>query len=214
MTRIFIAGSGMFGMQAADMLHTVGHRVLGVVSPTLARDGEHQDALASWAERHDVPWSDVTSLRPELVPAKTDLILAAHSHAFIGRLTRARASYALGYHPSLLPLHRGRDAVRWQARLGERVVGGTIYHLTDRVDGGPIAIQEHLIVPANVTARSLWRGHLAPLGLELIQRAAYEAGEGIVMNRPQDDRLATWEPSFEGAPLYRPELLELPRGSS
>lgn len=212
MTNVFIAGSGTFGMQAASLLHTVGHVVVGATSPSIGRDGK-QDRLASWAERHEVPWREVDVLAPDAVPDGTDLILAAHSHAFIGRRTRARAPYAVGYHPSLLPLHRGRDAVRWQARLHERVVGGTIYHLSDRIDGGPIERQRHIIVPPVLTASVLWRHYLAPLGLELIQETALAVDAGFLSSRPQDDRLATWEPSFDGKPLHRPELLELTRGS-
>ena len=53
---------------------------------------------------------------------------AAHSHDFIGRKTRALSRLgALGYHPSLLPLHRGRDAIRWAVHMRVRCLG--------RVDG-------------------------------------------------------------------------------
>lgn len=97
------------------------------------------------------------------VPDGVDLIVAAHSHAFIGRATRARAAVAaIGYHPSLLPLHRGRDAIRWTIRDGDKVTGGSVYHLTERTDGGPIAAQEHLFVPPGSTPETLWREHLAP----------------------------------------------------
>jgi len=48
--------------------------------------------------------------------------------AVFGRRTRARARVAaIGYHPSLLPLHRGRDALRWTIRDGDRVTGGSVY---------------------------------------------------------------------------------------
>ncbi len=214
MTNIYLAGSGRFGAAVAEHLtEACGHRLVGICSPTEGRrDG--RDLLSLYAERTDTPWADVSALKPEHVPDGTDLILTAHSHAFIGRRTRARAPLALGYHPSLLPLHRGRDAVKWQARLGERVTGGTIYHLTDRVDGGPIALQRHLVVPSGLDASALWSGYLAPLGLDLIAEAADLAhgGPDRVAIRPQDDKLATWEPSFDAAPVHRPELLELTAG--
>lgn len=207
MTAVYLAGSGSFGAAVADAIAGEGHKIVGVTAPREGRRGR-ADHLHLWAERGGLPLSE--TLRPDLVPDGTDLLFTAHSHAFVGRLTRARARYALGYHPSLLPLHRGRDAVRWQARLGERVVGGTIYHLTDRVDGGPIADQRHLIVPPGLDASRLWRDHLFPLGVEMAVRAADDCltvqGPAV---RPQDDRLATWEPAFDSEPLYRPELLEL-----
>jgi methionyl-tRNA formyltransferase len=37
--------------------------------------------------------------------------------------------------------------VRWTIRDGDRVTGGSIHHLTERTDAGPIAAQGHVIVP-------------------------------------------------------------------
>lgn len=213
MAKVFLAGSGWFGMSAAEALLEAGHEIVGVCSPTEGRKGG-SDFLASWAERTGQKWSDVTLLKPDQVPDGTDLLLTAHSHAFIGVRTRAKARYALGYHPSLLPLHRGRDAVKWQARLGERVSGGTIYHLTNRVDGGPIALQQHVIVEPDCDHSTLWRDYLAPLGLKMIVKAAALVDADKVPIRPQKDDWATWEPSFDSAPVYRPELLEIEGGEA
>lgn len=208
MTTIFISGSGTFGATTADALTGDGHTIVGVASPDEARKGG-TDHLTAWATRTGTRRVSRDVLRPEDVPERTDLIVTAHSHAFIGTRTRARAAQAVGYHPSLLPLHRGRDAVKWQARLNERVVGGTIYHLTNRVDGGPIAYQKHIVVEPGLTASQLWRVHLFPLGVDLIRQAANNAAHGDLPRYPQDDALATWEPSFDSKPLYRPELLEI-----
>lgn len=210
MTRIFLAGSGSFGKATAERLVQDGHEIVGVCSPIEGRSSK-QDWLAWWAQYNGYDWVDVSTLREAHIPDDTDLILTAHSHAFIGVRTRARAKFSLGYHPSLLPLHRGRDAVKWQARNNERVVGGTIYHLTNRVDGGPIALQRHVIVPSGITASYLWSHFLFPLGIEMVAEAANMAGTGSVPYSPQNDKLATWEPSFNSEPLYRPELLEIER---
>jgi len=208
MAKVYLAGSGWFGMTVGDALLNAGHEIVGVCSPAEGRSTK-TDLLASWAERMELRWLDVTLLKPENVPDGTDLLLTAHSHAFIGVRTRAKARYALGYHPSLLPLHRGRDAVKWQARLGERVSGGTIYHLTNRVDGGPIALQQHVVVPPACDHSTLWREYLAPLGVKLILKAVQLVDADKVPIRPQKDDWATWEPSFDSAPVYRPELLEI-----
>ena len=209
MTRVFLAGSGAFGQAVAEAATGAGHEIAAASSPDEGRRGG-RDALAAWCDRAGVARVSESLVKPEDVPDGCDLILAAHSHAFVGRLTRARAPIAVGYHPSLLPLHRGRDSVRWQARLGERVVGGTIYHLTDRVDGGPIAAQRHLVVEHGLTASRLWERHLFPLGVEMILDALDAVGRGGVLPTiPQNDALATWEPSFAAQPVYRPELLEI-----
>lgn len=206
--KVFLAGSGSFGQHAADALTAAGHTIVGTCSPHQGRRGR-TDLVHDWAARNDVPWLDVERLAPEQVPDGTDVILTAHSHAFIGTRTRARARHALGYHPSLLPLHRGRDAVKWTARNHERVTGGTVYHLTNRVDGGPIALQRTVILPPGLTASRIWSEHLFDLGVELLVEAAGHVARGTVAYRPQDDKLATWEPALDASPLHRPELLEL-----
>jgi methionyl-tRNA formyltransferase len=213
---IFLSGRGAFAVMAAEMLVRAGHKIKGAASPRTRSghnsgdDPAYWDRLRAWASQRDVPWVDAAELRAHHVP-EVDIIVAAHSHAFIGRATRARARIAaIGYHPSLLPIHRGRDAIRWTIRDRDRVTGGTVYHLTDRTDGGPIAAQEHVLVPPGSSAESLWREHLAPLGLALLLRVVDDLAHGRRIEVRQDERMATWEPSLETAPLFKPELIALP----
>jgi len=60
-----------------------------------------------------------------------------------GRISKEALAAAklggIGYHPSLLPRHRGIAAVEWTIREGDPIAGGTVYHLADRMDAGAIA---------------------------------------------------------------------------
>ncbi|MEZ7005855.1 formyltransferase family protein [Streptomyces sp. AD55] len=207
--RVYVSGQRSFGAAAADLTVRLGHTLTGAASPP-DRDGQ-PDPLRAAAFRHRTPWTDSTRLRPDDIPLGTDVLLAAHSHAFLGRRSRARAHLAaIGYHPSLLPLHRGRDAVRWTIRDRDRVTGGSVYHLTDTVDAGPLAAQDYLLVPPGSTASALWRDHLFPLGLTLLERVLTDLDNGVIVRVPQDEVCATWEPSWDRPRLHRPELPELP----
>ncbi|MFD7411616.1 formyltransferase family protein [Kitasatospora purpeofusca] len=214
---IYMSGQGAFAVQVAEALLDEGHKIVGAAAPRLRkgksdeRDAMSWDRLRSWAYHRDVPWTDSAELRAMHIPDGVDIILAAHSHAFLGRRTRARASVAtIGYHPSLLPLHRGRDAIRWTVRDGDKVTGGSVYHLTERTDGGPLAAQEHLLVPPGSTPQSLWRDHLAPLGVRLLLKVVADLTANRRIEVPQDERLATWEPAMDAPPLFKPELIALP----
>ncbi|MFJ1801812.1 MULTISPECIES: formyltransferase family protein [unclassified Streptomyces] len=218
---IYISGRGAFAVQVADALLEEGHQITGVAAPRLRQGHSDEDntlswdRLRSWAYPRSIPWTDSEELRATHVPDGVDVIVAAHSHAFIGRRTRARAAVAtIGYHPSLLPLHRGRDAIRWTIRDGDKVTGGSVYHLTERTDGGPLAAQEHLFVPPGSTAQSLWRDHLAPLGVRLLLRVVTDLAKGRLVEVPQDESLATWEPAMGAPPLFKPELIALPGTTS
>ncbi|MET9364458.1 formyltransferase family protein [Streptomyces sp. NPDC006632] len=214
---IYLSGRGAFAVQVGDALLDEGHKIVGAAAPRLRRgqcdesNAMSWDRLRSWAYPRSIPWTDSAELRAIHVPDGVDIIVAAHSHAFLGRRTRARAAVAtIGYHPSLLPLHRGRDAIRWTIRDGDKVTGGSVYHLTERTDAGPLAAQEHLLVPPGSTAQSLWREHLAPLGVRLLLKVVADLAQDKRIEVPQDETLATWEPAMDAKPLFKPELIALP----
>jgi methionyl-tRNA formyltransferase len=198
--RVIIAGQKMFGEATLALCLRRGHTVVAVCAPP-------QDRLRTAAERDCVPWLPSGHLRAESLPEGTDLIIAAHSHDFIGRRTRLKARLgAIGYHPSLLPLHRGRDAVEWTIRMRDRIAGGTVYWLSDSIDAGDIAAQAHVMVETGDTAQTLWRRELFPLGLMLIDQVLADVESGCLVRIPQNHALATWEPSIGRPPVFRPEL--------
>lgn len=222
---MFLSGQKRFGADALALLLARGDDVLGVACPRWRNekledpdgDERHDEPDRLWlaARHHGLPRMAPRALKAETLPPGADLILAAHSHAYIGRKTRLRARHgALGYHPSLLPLHRGRDAVKWTVKLGDRVAGGTAYWFNDTVDGGPIAAQDFCLVRPEWDALDLWREELAPMGLRLLEQVLEDLDRGRVVRVPQDAALATWEPALDPPPLYRPDLELLGDGAA
>jgi methionyl-tRNA formyltransferase len=208
--RVYVAGKGAFAAEVFSLASRLGHEVVGVSAPPLRGGGQLPDRLRAAAEREGVPWLPAGQLRADLLPDGTDLIIAAHSHDFIGRATLARSRLGgVGYHPSLLPRHRGRDAIRWTIHMGDPVAGGSVYWLSNRVDGGDIAAQDFAFVSPDETPDSLWRGKLFPMGLKLFEQVLEDLKAGVIRRQPQDEAHATWEPSWSRAPLHRPELLLL-----
>lgn len=208
--RVYLCGQRSFGAEVLrELLARPDVLVAGVSSPAESERGE--DACRRVARLNGLPWLPAGQLRAPLLPAGTDLIVAAHSHDVIGRKTRRAAAHgAIGYHPSLLPLHRGRDAVKWTIRDGDRVAGGSVYWLTDVIDGGPIAAQDWCFVRPGDDASSLWRRELFPMGVRLLLSVVTDVINGSAKRVLQDHRLATWEPSMSPPPLFHPELPELP----
>jgi methionyl-tRNA formyltransferase len=148
----------------------------------------------------------VVQADPKLVMASeiapdTDLIVTAHSHARISReaLHAARLG-GIGYHPSLLPRHRGLAAVEWTIKEGDPITGGTVYHLADRMDSGAIAAQDWVFVRKGETARELWERALAPLGQRLLGEVIeYATTHKALPAQPQDEQFATQAPSLTPA---------------
>jgi methionyl-tRNA formyltransferase len=210
MLRVFLCGQSYFGQEVLRLLlGRADVSIVGVSAPVETLRGD-PDRLWRLAGLHELPRQVAGSLRADSLPRDTDLLIAAHSHDFVGRKTRrALRVGAIGYHPSLLPLHRGRDAIRWAIRDRDRVTGGTVFWLNDTVDGGPIAARDWCFIRPGDTAESLWRRELQPTGLRLMGKTLDDIASGTLVRIPQDHRLATWEPSFDAPPLFRPELPEL-----
>ncbi len=195
-------------------LQADGHELVGVAAPIPSTEDEPMDALFRDAYLADVPVTLAGTLRAHCVPEGTELIVAAFCQDFIGAKTLRRARYGgIGYHPSLLPRHRGRDAIEWTVRMKDPIAGGSVYWLTERCDGGPIAAQDWCFVLDDDDARELYRRELFPMGVRLLRAVVGEIEGGKARRRPQNEAAATWEPSIGRPPIYRPELLELPPGS-
>jgi methionyl-tRNA formyltransferase len=211
--RVILAGQKSFGAAVYEMLLAEGHDIAAVWSPVLEDGWSGNDKLTTIARRDDLLEPPAFRKPGSVTSLDVDLFVAAHSHDFIGRQSRQATKLGgIGYHPSLLPRHRGRDAVEWTIRMGDPIAGGSVYWLTDQVDGGPIARQDYCHVEPGWDASKLWREELFPMGLRLLSQTLYDLDHGLVVEIPQNERCATWEPSLDAAPLYRPELPQIGTG--
>jgi len=177
---LYVCGQKAFGAAVFQMCVQEKYSVVGVSAPlTSSRDPRRPDRLRAAADAAGIPVLPAGMLNAETLPEDVDLILAAHSHDFIGRKTRLRAGIgAIGYHPSLLPLHRGRDSVRWAIKMGDKVAGGTIYWLSDTVDAGDMAAQDYCFIEPYEVAEDLWRDKLFPMGVRLFARVLRDIPTG------------------------------------
>lgn len=155
--------------------------------------------------------TDCKSLVSSAIPSGTELIVAAHSHWLISGQCLERAKFGeIGFHPSLLPRHRGKDRpVRaGRVHMGDYVSGGTVYRLTDKTDGGDILRQELVWIKPGWTYHELWRPS-SRVGVRLLVDAVQDLERGGGLWVEQDESCATWEPSWDRPRLERRELLAL-----
>lgn len=195
--RVMIVGQKYFGAEVLQLCLGRGDDVAAVSAPRV------DDRLAAVATAAGIPLCQVPRrLEAAWVPGGLDLILCAHAHVFIAPEARQRARWgALGYHPSLLPRHRGRDAIVWALHMRELVTGGTAYWLDDGADTGAIAAQDWCWIRPDDTPAELWRRELAPMGLRLIGHVLAQLDAGVVPSTPQDPAMATWEPAYTASRL-------------
>jgi glycine cleavage system regulatory protein/folate-dependent phosphoribosylglycinamide formyltransferase PurN len=192
--RVALCGSRYFGASVFDALRQLpGVQIAGVVTPAA------DDRLANAARPAGVPVHVQTNpkiIGGEAIPDGCDLIVAAHTHARINDDALAKARLGgVGYHPSLLPRHRGIAAVEWTILCGDPIAGGSVYHLADGWDAGPLAAQDWCFVGRDDTARTLWERELAPMGLRLLQQVVtHAATQGSLPAHAQNTAYATKAP--------------------
>jgi methionyl-tRNA formyltransferase len=195
--KIAIVGSRYFGAQVFEALRKEeGVAFSSVVAPAA------DDRLALAAQAAGIKVHVLEN--PKIVPgaaiaAGTDLIVAAHTHARVSNEALAHSRLGgVGYHPSLLPRHRGIAAVEWTIQEGDPIAGGSVYHLADGWDAGAIAAQDWCFVAKGETARELWERALAPMGLELLAKVVQHARlHGALPAKAQDQRFATKAPMIK-----------------
>ncbi len=204
---IFICGQRSFGKAVLQELHKRGHRIVGVAPPPQEK---YYDKIMGVAMVRNIPViSDCEKLVSSQIPDDTELIVAAHSHWYISDKVVQKAKYGgIGFHPSLLPRHRGQDAVRWAVAMGDAITGATVYWLNNKVDGGDILLQTPVFIGRDWDHHRLWR-EIFPIGVDMLCRAVELIAQNAAPRIPQDEQFATWEPAYESRRLTRNELLQL-----
>jgi methionyl-tRNA formyltransferase len=194
-----LAGSRYFGATVLEALRREdGVEFVCVIVPAA------DDRLALAAQKAGLPVHVLANPKVvpgDAIPEGTDLIIAAHTHARISPEALARSRLGgIGYHPSLLPRHRGIAAVEWTILEGDPIAGGSVYHLADGWDAGAIAAQDWCFVGRGESARELWERALAPMGLALLAQVVRHARDhGALPAHAQDARYATRAPMIRRA---------------
>ncbi len=200
-----LVGSRFFAASVFEALrHEEGIEFTSIVAPA----ADDRLTLAAQAAGIAVHVLDNPKMVPgEAIAEGTDLIIAAHTHARVSDEALARSRLGgIGYHPSLLPRHRGIAAVEWTILEGDVIAGGSVYHLADGWDAGAIAAQDWCFVNKGETARELWERALAPMGIALLSKVVQIARlEGRVPASQQDQRFATRAPMIRKAVVLTEE---------
>ena len=205
--KIFICGQRSFGKEVLKALYNAGHTIVGIAPPP---QDKYKDKMVGFALMKGIPiFSDCEKLTSRDIPEGTDLVVAVHSHWIISDKILKKCRYGgIGFHPSLLPRHRGQDAVRWAVAMGDFASGGTVFKLDSKCDGGDILMQRMVFIDKKWDYHRLWQ-EIFPIGVDMVVEAVRQIERGTAHWEPQDERFATWEPSWERPRLRRNELIQI-----
>jgi methionyl-tRNA formyltransferase len=200
--RVVLFGSGSpASILAAQAL---SDRLAGVVVPSGPRRARAAAPLERSARelgvpvlRHPPRGADDLAVRLRVL-APDLLVVATYPCLLAPSLLGLAGPGVLGLHPSLLPRHRGPEALLWTYLAGDAQAGVSVFWLEEAADAGPVCLQEAVPLPRGRRLADLY-GELAQRGARLLRQAVGDVEEGRAARLPQDPAQATQAPPTRGA---------------
>jgi methionyl-tRNA formyltransferase len=129
------------------------------VAPEKIRDPKFLDTLRNW--------------RPEII------VVVAYGRILPKAILELAPHGCLNVHYSLLPKYRGAAPAAWTIINGEAIAGVTTMRLVEKMDAGPVYLQETLAVADDETTGSL-QAKLTPIGARLLMETLRQLKEGTL----------------------------------
>lgn len=196
--RVSVIGQAAFGAAVLERLRDDGVALAGVAAPEPANG--RVDPLWSAAQAGGIPLVPTSALKEPAGVVRwrefeADLCLMANVAEFLSEEVFAVPSQGtVQYHPSLLPLHRGKSAINWAIIAGERETGLTVFWPDEGMDSGPVLLQKTCEIGLDDTAGSLYFDRLFPLGVAAMAESVAMVASGDAPRVEQEHALATYEP--------------------
>jgi methionyl-tRNA formyltransferase len=149
---------------------------LPVVAPEKIRTAEFLETLRQW--------------NPEII------VVVAYGRILPKSVLELAPRGCLNVHYSLLPKYRGAAPAAWTIINGESEAGVTTMRLVEKMDAGPIYLQEKVPLAPDETAGSL-QEKLTPVGARLLLETLCRLKEGSLAPTEQDESKATFAPMIK-----------------
>lgn len=210
--KVAVIGQSTFASEVYKLLRKDGHKVVGVF--TVPDRGNREDPLASTASADSVPVFKVKAWRKQGKPLaeivsnykslNADLNVLPFCSQFIPMdVINYPRLKSICYHPSLLPKHRGVNAINWTLILGDSEAGFSIFWADDGLDTGPILLQQACKVEPNDTVDSVYNRFLYPEGIKAMAEAVNMVADGSAPFVAQSEDGASYEPALNKEELQR-----------
>jgi methionyl-tRNA formyltransferase len=204
--KVLFWGTPEFAAPPLRALLGEGFEVVGVVTQPDRPQGRSRSSLVASPIKQIALEESLPVLQPErprgpefleqIRALEPDIsVVVAYGHILPREVIDLPRLGTLNIHASLLPQWRGAAPIQAAIRSGQSETGITIMRMVTRLDAGPILLQ----VPTPITHDETYgelQLRLSELGaLGLIEALAL-IGIGQIVERPQDDALATLAPKI------------------
>jgi len=203
--KLLFLGTPEFAAAHLEKLVECGFDILGVITRPDKRSGRGQRMISPpvkvVAQKYRIPVFQPRKLVDlDFLAEKPDMAVVVAYGQLITR--KILDSVPLGFfnlHPSLLPKYRGASPINRVLENGESITGLTIYKLNERLDSGPIYIQQEIQIGPYETFDNLYQ-KLVEHGQILLVKFLREFPS--LEGRHQNDAEATYARKIEAHDLW------------
>ena len=151
-------------------------RGLPVLAPEKIRDPGFLEMLKSW--------------RPELI------VVVAYGRILPTAILELAPQGCINVHYSLLPKYRGAAPAAWTILNGDEKGGVSTMKLVEKMDAGPIYMQEEVTLAPDETTGSL-QAKLIPIGARLLLDTIRQLKNGSLLPQMQNEADVTFAPMIK-----------------
>lgn len=204
--RIIFFGSSRFAVPSLRALKGAGHQILCVVTQPDRKKGRHlhveptavnETARAFGLEVYQPQSVNLPESIEYLEGMKPELfIVIAYGQILSPDLLSVPAQGALNAHASLLPRYRGAAPINWAIINREKRTGVSIIRMNERMDAGPIMLQQEYAIREDETALSL-ESALSELTPPVLLEALRALRSGAAVFRVQNRQKVSYAPKLK-----------------
>ena len=206
--RAIFLGTPEFAVPALQRLFENSYEICGIFTQPDRRSGRGQKLQPSpiklFAQAHGIPVYQPEKIRLEesrrvFEDIRPDfIVVVAYGQILPGWLLHSARIAPVNIHASLLPRYRGAAPIAWAIINGDTVTGITTMIMEEKLDSGPMLMQQEVPISITMTEGELAR-ELSKTGADLLIRTleAYQANS--VRPVAQDESKATWAPRITKA---------------
>lgn len=173
---------------------------LVITNPDDNGDITWHDSVADLAKKNNLQFTNAKKLKSKKLKTKLtqinpEIIFCIGSTVFIPKsILKSAKIGTVNIHPALLPKYRGRYSTVHAIFNGEKITGVTLHWMNEKIDAGPIILQESFPILPEDTGKSVY-DKFTKIGVRLFSKFLKNyLTNSIIPAKDQNEKLATYYP--------------------
>jgi methionyl-tRNA formyltransferase len=196
--RVIFVGSVDFSDKLLLHLINIGADIVGVCTRAVESPKSDLADLSVTCEKYGIPWIYADDINSEFTKdwikaLDPDIIFCFGWPKLLKQqLLKIPPAGVLGYHPTLLPLHRGRHPIIWALALGLNETGSTFFFMDSGADSGEILSQKIVKINFDDNAKELYEKLINQAKIQISEFYPQLQSQNYLTYKQDETKSSTW----------------------